>query len=92
MKYRTRTYYTDRQEPRCGIGGSAGQTREAEVLMIDFLPPVSATAKIRIRAHQSVFVDYLGFVLGTDDWQIVSKIWHLENTLEVDTQTQGAAA
>jgi len=31
---------------------SQGQAREAEVLLIDFLSPISATVKIRIRAHQ----------------------------------------
>lgn len=60
---------------------SAGQQREAEVLMIDFLSPISATVKIRIRAHTSVFVDHLGFVKGPDGWKIVSKIWHLESTV-----------
>lgn len=60
--------------------GSAGQPKEAEVLMIDHLSPISATVKIRIRAHQSIFVDHLGFVKGADGWQIVSKIWHLEKT------------
>lgn len=62
---------------------SAGQALEAEVLMIDFLSPLSATVKIRIRAHQSVFVDHLGFVRGEDGWKIVSKIWHLEQTIEI---------
>jgi len=61
---------------------SAGQAREASVLMVDFLSHISATVKIRIRAHQSVFVDHLGFVLGADGWQIVSKIWHLESTID----------
>jgi len=60
---------------------SKGQARIAEVLMIDFLSPISATVKIRIQAHQSVFVDHLGFVLGESGWQIVSKIWHLERTI-----------
>ena len=60
---------------------SKGQAKEAEVLMIDYLSPTSATVKIRIRAHQSVFVDHLGFVNGADGWQIVSKIWHLESTI-----------
>lgn len=60
---------------------SAGQAREADVLMIDQLSPISATVKIRIRAHQNVFVDHLGFVRGADGWQIVSKIWHLESTV-----------
>lgn len=65
-----------------------GQPREAEVLLIDHLSPISATVKIRIRAHQSVFVDHLGFVKGADGWQIVSKIWHLENTLDHDKAGQ----
>ena len=32
---------------------STGQPRAAEVLLIDHLSPVSATVKIRIRAHKS---------------------------------------
>ncbi|MCF2905620.1 nuclear transport factor 2 family protein [Octadecabacter sp. CECT 8868] len=60
---------------------SAGQDLEAEVLLIDFLSPLSATVKIRIRAHQNVFVDHLGFVKGSAGWKIVSKIWHLEQIL-----------
>ena len=60
---------------------SAGQALEAEILMIDFLSPLSATVKIRIRAHQNIFVDHLGFVKGSQGWKIVSKIWHLEQVL-----------
>ena len=67
---------------------STGHPREAEVLLIDHLSPISATVKIRIRAHQSVFVDHLGFVKGADGWQIVSKIWHLENTLNEESAGQ----
>ena len=61
---------------------STGQPREAEVLMIDMLSPLSATVKIRIRAHDNVFVDHLGFVQGVQGWQIVSKIWHLERRID----------
>lgn len=61
---------------------SAGQPREAEILMIDYLSPISATVKIRIRAHKNIFLDHLGFVNGENGWQIVSKIWHLERTLD----------
>ena len=32
------------------------------------------------------FVDHLGFVKGEDGWQIVSKIWHLESTLNTDDE------
>lgn len=61
---------------------SVGQAMDAEVLLIDYLSPASATVKIRIRAHQSVFVDHLGFVKGTGGWKIVSKIWHLERLVK----------
>ena len=57
---------------------SKNQDREDEILSIDFLSPVSATVKIRLRAHENVFVDHLGFVKTTNGWQIVSKMWHLE--------------
>lgn len=57
---------------------SKQQNREDEVLLIDWLSPISATVKIRLRAHQNVFVDHLGFVKCEDGWKIVSKIWHLE--------------
>ena len=61
---------------------SVGQAREAEILMIDYLSPINATVKIRIQAHQNVFVDHLGFVKGEAGWQIVSKIWHLERVID----------
>ncbi len=60
---------------------SEGQEREDEILGIDFLSPISATVKIRLRAHENVFVDHLGFVLTEDGWRIVSKIWHLEKVV-----------
>ncbi len=60
---------------------SKGQALEAAVLMVDWLSPISATVKIRIRAHQNVFVDHLGFLKGENGWQIMSKIWHLESVV-----------
>ncbi len=61
---------------------SKGQEPEAEILLIDWLSNSCATVKIRIRAHNNVFVDHLGFVNGENGWQIVSKIWHLEKTID----------
>ncbi|MGH1415633.1 MAG: nuclear transport factor 2 family protein [Pelagimonas sp.] len=61
---------------------SVGQEKEADILLIDYLSPINATVKIRIRAHRNVFVDHLGFVKGEAGWQIVSKIWHLESVVE----------
>jgi Putative lumazine-binding len=61
---------------------SKGQAREDEVLLVDWLSPISAVVKIRLRAHKNVFVDHLGFVKGEDGWKIVSKIWHLERLVD----------
>jgi len=71
---------------------SVGQAREAEILMIDYLSPINATVKIRIRAHKNVFVDHLAFVKGEDGWQIVAKIWHLERVVETVTDPNAAQA
>jgi len=47
------------------------------------LPDIDGLEVCRtIRAHENVFVDHLGFVLGEDGWKIVSKIWHLEKVVE----------
>lgn len=61
---------------------SKNQNREDEILMIDWLSPISAMVKIRLRAHENVFVDHLAFVKGDQGWKIVSKVWHLENVVE----------
>jgi Putative lumazine-binding len=61
------------------------QARRDEILLIDWLSDVSATVKLRLHAHENVFVDHLAFVLGTDGWKIVSKIWHLEAKADVET-------
>ncbi len=63
---------------------SKGQEREDEILAVDYLSPISATVKIRLRAHGNVFVDHLGFVLADGQWRIVSKIWHLEKVVAID--------
>jgi len=63
---------------------SKEQEPDAEILMIDWLSSACATVKIRIRAHNNVFVDHLGFINGQNGWQIVSKIWHLEKVVAYD--------
>lgn len=57
---------------------SVNQTREQEIIMIDWLSTHCAMVKIRIRAHNNIFVDHLSFVKDQDGWCIVSKVWHLE--------------
>ncbi len=61
------------------------QQRKEEVILIDWLSDYSATVKLRLQAHENVFVDHLAFVKGPDGWKIVSKIWHLESKAEVLT-------
>jgi len=61
------------------------QARRDEVILIDWLSEISAVVKLRLQAHESVFVDHLSFVKGSDGWKIVSKVWHLESTTEVVT-------
>ena len=51
---------------------------KTEVLIIDYLSPLSSAVKIRIQAHKDVFVDHWAFVKGQNGWKIVSKVWHLE--------------
>jgi Putative lumazine-binding len=61
---------------------SVNQNREHEIIMVDWLSQDCATVKIRIRAHQNVFVDHLSFVKDADGWCIVSKVWHLEKVID----------
>ncbi len=59
---------------------SVNQKREEEVLLVDFLSAKSATVKLRLRAHDNIFVDHLSFILDENqDWKIVAKVWHLES-------------
>ncbi|APO77901.1 NTF2 domain-containing protein (plasmid) [Rhizobium etli 8C-3] len=58
---------------------SRSQEREDEIILIDWLSPVAATVKVRLRIHANVFIDYLCFLKGTEGWRIVAKVWHLES-------------
>jgi hypothetical protein len=61
---------------------SVGQIREEEILLIDFLSSKSAMVKLRLRAHDNIFVDHLSFVQDeAGEWRIVAKVWHLECVL-----------
>lgn len=62
---------------------SKGQKRVEEIISIDWLSAFSATVKLRLQAHENVFVDHLAIVKGQAGWQIVSKVWHLESIAEV---------
>lgn len=61
---------------------SVNQKREDEVILIDRLSPKSAVVKLRLRAHDNIFVDHLSFVKDENEcWKIVAKVWHLERTV-----------
>ena len=57
---------------------SINQERQQEIIMIDWLSANAATVKVRLRSLQNIFVDHLCLVKTEDNWQIVSKVWHLE--------------
>ncbi len=61
------------------------QLRCDEIILIDWLSNISATVKLRLQAHENVFVDHLCFVKGPEGWKIVAKVWHLESTAEIVT-------
>ncbi|WP_158972276.1 nuclear transport factor 2 family protein [Paraglaciecola sp. L3A3] len=60
---------------------SVNQVRQQEIILVDWLSTDCATVKVRLRAHQNIFVDHLCFVKDSDGWCIVSKVWHLESTI-----------
>lgn len=60
---------------------SGKKVRNDEILLIDHLSSKSAVVKLRLQAHEQIFVDHLNFVKGPDGWKIVAKIWHLEREL-----------
>lgn len=61
---------------------SKNQAREEDIIMIDWLSKDCALVKLRLRAHQNVFIDHLSFVKDKDGWCIVSKVWHLERVIK----------
>lgn len=62
---------------------SIGQARNDEIILIDWLSDRSAVVKLRLQSHENVFVDHLAFVRDGQSWKIVSKVWHLESTAEI---------
>jgi hypothetical protein len=59
------------------------QARRDEIIAIDWLSSLSAVVKLRLQAHENVFVDHLSFVKGSDGWKIVAKVWHLESKADI---------
>ena len=59
---------------------TAGAPREEQILMIDFTSPNQALAKVRVRIHQNVFVDYLTFLKIDGEWKITAKAFHVEGS------------
>ena len=55
-----------------------GAPREEQVLLLDFTSPTQALAKVRVRIHDMVFVDYLSYHKVDGRWLITSKAYHRE--------------
>lgn len=62
-----------RQSPK-----SLNAARADEVLLVDFASGTQAFAKVRLKIHAMVFVDYLTWHRIADKWLITSKGFHLE--------------
>jgi Putative lumazine-binding len=62
-----------RKSPR-----ALGAPREEQVLLLDFTSPTQALAKVRVRIHDMVFVDYLSYHKVDGRWLITSKAYHRE--------------
>ncbi len=62
---------------------SKNSPRKDQVILVDWLSENSAVVKLRLRAHDNIFVDHLSFVKGENDWVIVAKVWHLERVIAV---------
>lgn len=63
---------------------SINQKRTEQIITIDWLSALSATVKLRLQAHDNIFVDHLAFVLADEGWKIVSKVWHLEGKAKIN--------
>jgi Putative lumazine-binding len=62
-----------RKSPR-----ALGAPRQEQVLLLDFTSPTQALAKVRVRIHDMVFVDYLSYHKVDGRWLITSKAYHRE--------------
>lgn len=63
----------NRKSPR-----SVGAPREESILLIDFASPTQALAKVKVRIHDTQFIDYLMFHNIDGEWLITSKAYHAE--------------
>jgi hypothetical protein len=53
-----------------------GSHREEAILHIDIASPTQASAKVKVRINQMVFIDDLSFLKLKQGWRIVSKTYH----------------
>lgn len=52
--------------------------RREEILLVDFVSPTQAFAKVRVLINGTVFVDYLTYLKVGGDWKIAFKAYHVE--------------
>ncbi len=55
---------------------SRGETRQDQIVSVDFAGPVTARAHVRCRFLGRQFDDFLTFIRTEAGWQIISKVFH----------------
>jgi len=53
--------------------------RQEEILLLDFTSPDQALAKVRVRIHTVVYVDYLSYHRVDGEWLVSAKAFHVES-------------
>lgn len=60
-----------------GRPSDQGFQPDGRVVMLDFIEPDTAVAKIEVRVGQRQFTDYLNFIRVDGAWKVIAKIFHL---------------
>lgn len=77
-----RTEMSKRKTPK-----SVGQPRTDEIRALSFLSSNIAFAQVSVRILDKIFVDNLNLLRIGNDWMIVAKIYHHDETLQASTST-----
>jgi hypothetical protein len=65
-----REILSGRQSPK-----SLGASREDEIMDLDIVNATMACVKVKLRANEKRFIDYLTFIKLASGWRIVSKTY-----------------
>ncbi|MEO1491112.1 MAG: nuclear transport factor 2 family protein [Pseudomonadota bacterium] len=59
-----------------GAPKDQGYKPDGRVVMLDFIEPDTAVAKIEVRVGPRQFTDYLNFIRVDGDWKVIAKVFH----------------